>query len=146
MADPANAPAPANETTAPAGAAPAAAPAGGNAIPIIAADFTLITPDKKRKVQFGLSKELKGGDIIWTINFALFERDDITKPFDTDPMVRLDVTVDTTLNDKVEAATKGLKPEQEAQATGPASDAVKAAKTNPHLKHLANHEVQKSVE
>ncbi len=137
------APAPDLETPSPAGGE---APGGGEAQELIDVDFDLLTSDQKRKVNFRLTKALQGGDILWTINFSLFERTDTTKAFSTDPNVHLAVTVDKTANDKAEAAAKnGLTPAQAAQATGPTSIVVKAAAANPTLKPLAQEEVQKVV-
>jgi len=135
-----------------AGATPvpaAGAGAGAAAVPattLIDVDFDLITPDGTRKINFRLTKTLQGADIVWTINFSLFERKDTTKPFDTDPNVHLAVTVDKAANDKAEKAAKeGLTTSQAAQATGPASIVAKAAQTNPALKPAADKEVQKVV-
>jgi hypothetical protein len=103
-----------------------AAPGNDSTI-AIKVSFELNTPDGKRRVQFGLEKDFIGGDIIWRINFQLWERTDTTKAY-TDPIVSLDVQVNPQLNARAEAATKGLTPSQTAHATGPAADAAKAAK------------------
>jgi hypothetical protein len=146
-------PAPAGGSGTP--AAPSATPAAPSAAPAapvlpdgIADDveFMLITPDKLRQVKFGLVKQVKGGDILWTINFSLFERTDSTKDFPKDPMVSLAVTVDQTLNAKVAQAAKGLTPAQTAQATGPAAVAAKAAKAGQLPQSVAKKEIVKSVE
>jgi hypothetical protein len=90
--------------------------------------FELITTDKLRRVIFGLEKDTKGNQINWTINFKLFERDQKSDPWDTDPMIDLEVEVDTVLNPKAEqTALKGMTPGQEAHALGPAAEDAKAA-------------------
>ena len=108
-------------------------------------EFELNTPDGLRRVNFGLRKAVEGEDIVWTINFSLFERTDSTKDFG-DPIVKLAVTVDPALNARAEAARHGLTPAQTAQATGPAAEAVKAADAGELPKSVANKEVQKSIE
>jgi hypothetical protein len=90
--------------------------------------FELITKDKLRKVIFGLEKDTQGNTIIWKINFKLFERDKKADPWDTEPMVDLDVEVDKLLNPKAEKmALNGMTPGQEAHAAGPAAEDAKAA-------------------
>src|SRR4051794_2592563 len=124
------------------GAATGTAPAQTALIDV---SFDLITTDGTRKVNFRLTKALQASDIVWTINFSLFERKDTSKPFDTDPNVHLAVMVDKTANDKAEQASKGLTPPQVAQATGPATVVAKAAKANPALKPAAEKEVHKVI-
>jgi hypothetical protein len=93
----------------------------------IKVNFELNTPDGLRRVIFGLEKDTPKGEIIWKIQFQLFERDKKTDVF-SDPVVSLNVEVDTALNDAAEAASHGLTPEQTAHALGPAADDAKAAK------------------
>lgn len=88
--------------------------------------FELITPDRLRRVIFGLEKDTQGTKVIWKINFQLFERDKKTDPFD--PIVTLDVEVDKQLNAKAEkTALNGMTPGQSAHALGPAAEDAKAA-------------------
>jgi hypothetical protein len=119
--------------------------AGTGAI-AIDVEFTLITPDKLRKIEFGLTKTVQGTDILWTITFELYERTSATATFPTDADISLSVKVDPALNDGAEKASSGLTPAQEAQATGPAAVAAKAAKTNPVLQPVADLEIQKAVQ
>ncbi len=89
--------------------------------------FTLNTPDRLRRVIFGLEKDTQGEVVIWKINFQLFERAKKTDDFG-DAIVALDVEVDAALHAKAEkAAQNGLTPGQSAHALGPAADDAKAA-------------------
>jgi hypothetical protein len=118
----------------------------GSATIAVDVQFTLVTPDKLRKVEFGLTKSVEGTDILWTIRFELFERGSAIGPFPDAPEISLTVKVNPALNARAEAAAKGLSPHQEAQATGPAAVAVRAANANPVLHPIACAEVQKVVE
>src|ERR1041385_7142468 len=115
-------------------ATPGGTDPGGSTIPMTGTDstiaikvaFELNTPDGTRRVIFGLEKDFTGTDVIWKINFQLFERTNTTLAFG-DPIVSLGVQVNPTLNARAEQASKGLTPAQTAHATGPAADAAKAA-------------------
>ena len=90
-------------------------------------NFQLNTPNGLRRVIFGLEKDATSGNVVqWTINFQLFERAKKSDPFG-DPIVSLDVEVDTALNAKAEKAAKGLTAGQSAHALGPAAEDAKAA-------------------
>ena len=52
--------------------------------------FTLNTPDKLRRVIFGLEKDTQDDTVIWKINFQLFERESKDDDFG-DAIVTLDV-------------------------------------------------------
>ncbi len=105
----------------------APAPAAKQVIVAIKVKFELNTPDRLRRVSFGLEKDTQGDDVTWKINFKLFEREKKTDDFG-DPIVSLDVEVDKTLNNKAEkAALSGLTTGQSAHAVGTASEDAKAA-------------------
>ncbi|MDT4954499.1 MAG: hypothetical protein QOJ02_2637 [Acidobacteriota bacterium] len=108
--------------------APAKPAAVKSTIIAIKVHFELNTPDKKRRVIFGLEKDTQGDKVIWKINFQLLEREDTSKPF-SDPIVSIDIEVDKLLHPNAEKAAKdGLTPDQSAHAIGPAADDQKAAK------------------
>lgn len=89
--------------------------------------FTINTPDGLRRVTFELKKQTAGQIVTWTITFQLFERANKTAPFG-DPLVDLEIEVDTKLNSKAEQmANAGMTPRQSAFAIGPAADAAKDA-------------------
>ncbi len=83
-----------------------------------------MTKDRLRKVVFGLDKETAdSGDVKWTINFSLFERDNKTADFG-DPLVKLDAVAVKAANfDNAEAtATSGkFTAAQTEHALGPAA-------------------------
>lgn len=111
-----------------AGAAPAATPAAGTGSTIaIKVSFELDTEDGLRKVFFGLEKDIKGSDEIWTIHFQLQERAATTDSFTN--LVTLDVLVDEPKLKPAAAAAaaSGLTPPQAAHALGPAADDAKSA-------------------
>jgi hypothetical protein len=88
--------------------------------------FTLNTPDGLRKVTFELKKDTQG-DVNWKITFQLYERAKKSDQFG-DPIVDLEVDVDSKLNNKAETmADKGMTTKQAAFAMGPASDSAKDA-------------------
>jgi hypothetical protein len=89
--------------------------------------FELNARNGLRRVMFSLEKDTNGDEIDWKIQFQLFERDDKTAPYD-DPIVDLEIEVDTALNNKAQnVADKGMTPGQSAHALGPASEDAKAA-------------------
>ena len=89
--------------------------------------FELNSKNGLRRVIFGLEKDTQGDDVIWKINFELFERENKSDPYG-DALINLDVEVDTKLNKKAEdTAHNGLTPGQAAHAIGPAADDAKAA-------------------
>ena len=107
--------------------------------------FDLNTPDGKRKVHFGLEKDVVGGDIVWKIEFALFERTDTTKPFGP-AIVSIAVQVDPSLNAQADQASKGLTPSQTAHATGPAAEAMKAAHAGQLPQPVADSAIQGTLQ
>ena len=116
------------------GAGAAKAPvAGGPAVAgtviAIKVRFELDTLDGLRKVMFGLEKDMKGTDPIWTIHFQLQERAKTTDSFTN--IVTLDVKVDEqALHPAAETAAKsGLTTTQAAHALGPAAEDAKGTTT-----------------
>ncbi len=89
--------------------------------------FELNSKNGLRRVIFGLEKDTQGDDVLWKINFQLFERDKKSDPYG-DALIDLDVVVDARLNKKAEdTAHNGLSPAQAAHALGPAADDARAA-------------------
>lgn len=87
--------------------------------------FELNAKNGLRRVIFGLEKNTEGTDVNWKIEFQLLERAKKSDPYG-DPLVKLEVEVDTKLNAKADAtAQKGLTPMQAAHALGPAADDAK---------------------
>lgn len=81
-----------------------------------------------RRVIFGLEKDTQDDVVSWKINFQVFERASRSEAY-ADPLVSLDVDVDTKLNAKAEAAAKnGLTAGQTSHALGAAADDALAAK------------------
>src|SRR5215469_9645477 len=74
------------------GSAAGGGPAVAGTTIAIKVSFELDTLDGLRKVMFGLEKDMKGTDPIWTIHFQLQERVKTTDSFTN--IVTLDVTVD----------------------------------------------------
>ena len=89
--------------------------------------FELNSKSGLRRVIFGLEKDTQGDDVLWKINFQLFERDKKADAYG-DALIDLDVDLETKLNKKAEDAVhNGLSPAQAAHALGPAADDAKAA-------------------
>src|ERR1044072_824565 len=90
-------------------------------------NFQLNTPNRLRRVIFGLEKDATSGTVVvWTINFQLFERAKKSDPFG-DPIVSLGVEVAKARTAKPENAAAGLPAGQSAHALGRAADDAKAA-------------------
>jgi hypothetical protein len=108
--------------------------------------FTLNTPDKLRRVIFGLEKYTRDTEVIWKISFQLFERAKPTDDFD-DAIVTLDIEVDEALHSKAEkvAQSKSLTPGQCAHALGPAADDAKAAQAGEIEQEEADRTVQNTL-
>jgi hypothetical protein len=107
--------------------------------------FTLNTPDRLRRVIFGLEKDSQDDTVIWKINFQLFERENKADDFG-DAIVTLDVEVDEALHSKAEkAAQNGLTPGQSAHAVGPAADDAKAASEGEIEQEEADQTVQNTL-
>jgi hypothetical protein len=118
---------------------------GTDATIAIKVAFELNTTDGLRRVNFGLEKDFTGTDIIWRINFQLWERTDRTIAF-ADAIVTLLVQVNPQLNARAEAATKGLTPAQTAHATGPAADAALAGQNDGLDPAIVHSEVQGTLQ
>jgi len=107
------------------GLAPAATPK--HTIVGIKVRIELNAKNGLRRVIFGLEKNTDGDDVVWKIDFELFERDNRSDDYG-DALVALNVEVDTKLNSRAEIAAKeGLTPDQSAHALGPAADDAKSA-------------------
>lgn len=107
-----------------------AGPAVVGTLQAIKVVFALDTLDGLRKISFGLEKDLKGTDPIYTIHFQLQERLKTTDPFID--VVTLDVTIDdAALHPAAQAVmtNNGLTPPQAAHAVGPAADDAKGTTT-----------------
>jgi len=128
-------------------AAEAMAPAGDakRVVVGIKVKFELNSKNGLRRVIFGLEKDMDGDEIDWKIHFELFERDKKSDPY-TDPLVSLDVEVDTKLHVKAETtAHDGLTPPQAAHALGPAADDAKGTTTGEVDKDDAKDTVQATL-
>lgn len=89
--------------------------------------FELNSKNGLRRILFGLEKNTDDDEVIWKINFQLFERAKKSDDFG-DALIALDIEVDTKLNTKAEKAAKeGLTSGQAAHALGPAADDAKSA-------------------
>jgi len=107
--------------------------------------FMLHTPDKRRRVIFGLEKDTQDNEVIWKINFQLFEREKKTEDF-VDALVALDIEVEKALHSKAEKVAKnGLTPAQAAHALGPAADDAKAAEAGEIEPDEANQTIQNTL-
>src|ERR1043166_1443548 len=129
------------------GLSDALAPAGApkRVIVGIKVKFELNSKNGLRRVIFGLEKDTQGDDIIWKINFELYERDRKSDPYG-DALVDLDVELDTKLNKRAEdAAHNGLTPGQAAHAIGPAAEDAKAAKNGEIDQDEADDTVQATL-
>lgn len=97
----------------------------------ISVDIEVQTKDRLRKVVFGLDKTTAGqGEVSWTIEFRLFEREKKTDEFG-DPIVKLDAVVVKKANfEKAEAtAMSGMfTAAQTEHALGPAANDAKRLK------------------
>lgn len=125
----------------------ALAPSGDakRVIVAIRVKFELNAKNGLRRIQFGLEKDTEGNQITWKISFALFEREKKSDAYG-DPMVSLDVQVDSTLNSKAEAVAKnGLTPPQAAHALGPAAEDAKAAQAGEIDEDEAKETVQATL-
>ncbi|HEX7232357.1 MAG TPA: peptidoglycan-binding protein [Candidatus Binatia bacterium] len=107
--------------------------------------FELNSKNGLRRVIFGLEKNSQGDEILWKINFALFERDKRSDPYG-DALVDMAVEVDTQLNRRAEdAAQKGLTPGQAAHALGPAAEDAKASAVGEIDQEEASETVQATL-
>jgi hypothetical protein len=117
----------------PAKTSTALAPSGEPKRVIIAikVKFEVNSKNGLRRILFGLEKDTQGEEVQWKVDFALFERDKRTDAYG-DPLVSLQVEVDSQLNSKAEdTAREGMTPRQAAHALGPAAaDAKDAAEGN----------------
>ena len=114
----------------------------------ISVDIEVMTKDKLRKVVFGLDKTTAdNGEVTWTIDFKLFERENTTDDFD-EPLVKLDAVVVKKANfDKAEAtAVSGkFKAEQTEHALGPAANDAKRFKEGKIPKEKAEATAERTI-
>ncbi|MEO8592241.1 MAG: hypothetical protein ABI759_02870 [Candidatus Solibacter sp.] len=107
-----------------------------------------MTKDRLRKVVFGLDKATAdNGDVTWTIDFKLFERDKTSVDFG-DPLVKLDAVVVKAANfDKAEATAKAAKftADQTEHALGPAAVDAKRFKAGKITKEKAEATAERTV-
>jgi len=86
----------------------------------ISVDLEVMTPDRLKKVIFGLDKSTDTDGVKWVIAFQFLQRETKTDEFG-DPLVKLDVTVKKANNDAAEqTAVKGLNAAQTEHLLGPA--------------------------
>jgi len=122
-------------------------PAGGakRVVVAIKVKFELNARNGLRRVMFSLEKDTNGDEVDWKIQFQLFERDNKTDPYD-DPIVDLEIEVDTALNSKAQnVADNGMTPGQSAHALGPAAEDAKAAAAGDLDQSEANDTVQATL-
>lgn len=97
----------------------------------ISVDIEVMTKDRLRKVVFGLDKTTADdGEVTWSLDFSLFEREKKTDEFG-DPLVKLEAVIVKKANfDKAEATalTGRFKAEQTEHALGPAANDAKRFK------------------
>jgi hypothetical protein len=107
--------------------------------------FELNSKNGLRRVIFGLEKDTQGDDVLWKIDFELFERDKKSDPYG-DALINLDIEVDAKLNKKAEdTAHNGLTPGQAAHTLGPAADDAKAAASGELDQNEASDTVQATL-
>lgn len=114
----------------------------------ISVDIEVMTKDRLRKVVFGLDKETAdSGDVRWTIDFKLFEREKTTDAFG-DPLVKLDAVIVKKANfDKAEAtAVAGtFTAAQTEHALGPAAVDAKRFKDGKITREKAERTAERTV-
>ena len=128
------------------GAVPARLPKAKREIVALSVRLEVITPDKLRKIIFGLTKGTAEGNVTWTINFELFDRTSKTAEFQK--VIDLDVEVKTKNHALAEeTAAKGLNSAQVEHTilrAAPAAADLAAGKTDNRDK--ADRQVQKTLE
>lgn len=120
----------------------------GSSLKSISVDIEVTTKDRLRKVVFGLDKKTAdSGDVTWTIDFKLFERDNKTDEFG-DPLVKLDAVVVKKANfDKAEATAVAGKftAAQTEHALGPAAVDAKRFKDGKITQEKAEATAERTV-
>ena len=102
--------------------------AGTKTLKSISVDLEVMTPDRLRKVVFGLDKSTGAGGVQWVIEFQFLQRDKKTDEFG-DPLVKLKVDVKKANNPAAEeTAVKGLNAAQTEHLLGPAAVAAQRLK------------------
>ncbi len=119
--------------------------AGTHNLNSISVDLEVMTPDRLRKVIFGLDKATAAEGVKWTINFRLFERDKKSDGF-ADPLVKLTVIVDKKNEDNAEITSKkGLNSSQADYLLGPASVDAKRLAAGKITEEKASATVQRTL-
>lgn len=130
------------------GAGPAKLPKAKREIVALSVRLEVITPDKLRRIIFGLTKGTAEGNVTWTINFELFDRASKTDEFG-EPIVKLDVSVKAKNNALAEeTAAKGMNAAQVEHTilrAGPAAAELAAAPT-PEKEKKAERQIEKTLE
>ena len=121
---------------------------GTSTLKSISVDIEVMTKDRLRKVVFGLDKATADdGDVIWTINFALFEREAKSDDFG-DALVNLDAVIVNNENfDKAEttASVGRLTAAQTEHALGPAAVDAKRFKEGQISREKAEATAERTV-
>jgi hypothetical protein len=120
----------------------------GSSLKSISVDIEVMTRDRLRKVVFGLDKETAdNGDVTWTIDFKLFEREKKTDDFG-DPLIKLDAVVVKKANfDKAQATAVAGKftAAQTEHALGPAAVDAKRFKDGKITREKAAGTAERTV-
>jgi hypothetical protein len=121
---------------------------GTSTLKSISVDIEVTTKDRLRKVVFGLDKvTADDGEVTWTINFELFERDAKSDEFG-DALVTLDAVVVNEANfDKAEATASAgrLTAGQTEHALGPAAVDAKRFKEGEISREKAEATAERTV-
>jgi hypothetical protein len=95
-------------------------PPAAKTIKAISVDLEVMTPDRLKKIIFGLDKSTTEESVEWTIDFRFLERAKKTDEFG-DPIVKLSIAVKKPNHDAAEeTAVKGLNARQSEHLLGPA--------------------------
>lgn len=94
--------------------------AGTRTLKSISVDLEVTTPDRLKKVIFGLDKSTDSDGVLWVIEFQFLQRERKSDEFG-DPIVKLKVDAKKAHNAAAEeTALKGLNPTQSEHLLGPA--------------------------
>jgi hypothetical protein len=101
---------------------------GTQTVNSISVDLEVMTPDRLKRIIFGLDKSMEGEQVHWTIDFQYLQREKKTDEFG-DPLVKLSVDVQTENHPLAEqTALKGLNSRQTDHLLGPAAIAARRLK------------------
>jgi hypothetical protein len=97
---------------------------GSKTLKSISVDLEVMTPDRLKKIVFGLDKSTDAEGVHWAIDFQFFQRDSKTAAFG-DPLVKLVIDVKKSHHALAEeTAVKGLNTRQTDHLLGPAAVAA----------------------